>query len=91
MDSTTEELKRALELDRDGDWDTAHGIVQRFNTPDACWIHAYLHREEGDLGNSGYWYRRANKTMPIYALEQEWSELYGYITGKLGSLITDTP
>ena len=85
MDGITEELKRALQLDRDGDWDTAHSIVQRFDTPDACWIHAYLHREEGDMWNSGYWYRRANKTMPAYALEQEWSELYGYITAKLGS------
>ena len=82
MADTALELKRALELDRDGDWDTAHRIVQSIESPDSYWIHAYLHREEGDLGNSNYWYRRAQKRMPEYALDQEWKELYEYITSK---------
>ena len=80
MSSLIEELKRALELDRDGDWDGAHSIVQDTEAIDSCWIHAYLHRKEGDLGNSRYWYNRAGKTMPGYALGQEWAELYEYIT-----------
>ena len=42
-----------------GDWDRAHTIVQDERSSDAAWVHAYLHRVEGDLGNAGYWYRRA--------------------------------
>lgn len=79
MSSIVDELKRALELDRDGDWDGAHSIVQDIEATDSYWIHAYLHRKEGDLGNSRYWYGRAGKPMPEYALEQEWSELYAHI------------
>jgi hypothetical protein len=41
----------------------------------AAWIHAYLHRKEGDEGNAGYWYRRAGKKMPDYSLENEWEEI----------------
>jgi len=44
-----------------GNWDEAHKIAQDEPTADAAWVHAYLHRVEGDLGNAGYWYRRANK------------------------------
>ena len=83
MSINIDELTRALELDRDGDWDSAHTIVQGIESPDSYWIHAYLHRKEGALGNSNYWYRRANKTMPEYDLDQEWNELYEYITSKL--------
>ena len=82
MANNISELKRALELDRDGDWDTAHRIVQGIDSSDSYWIHAYLHRKEGALGNSNYWYRRANKTMPEYDLAQEWNELYEYISSK---------
>jgi hypothetical protein len=43
-------------------WDEAHGIVQELEgQPDADWVHAWLHRVEGDLGNAGYWYRRAGR------------------------------
>lgn len=76
------ELKKALELDRDGDWDRAHRIVQGIESSDSYWIHAYLHRKEGALGNSNYWYRRAKKTMPEYDLTQEWNELYEHIIAK---------
>ncbi len=44
-----------------GDWDGAHRIVQDDPSPEAAWVHAHLHRVEGDLGNAGYWYRRAGK------------------------------
>ena len=44
-----------------GDWDEAHRIVQDDPSPEAAWVHAHLHRVEGDLGNAGYWYRRAGK------------------------------
>jgi len=82
MANNISELKKALELDRDGDWDTAHRIVQGIDSSDSYWIHAYLHRKEGALGNSNYWYRRADKTMPEYDLAQEWNELYEYISSK---------
>ena len=45
-----------------GEWDKAHEIVQDEDDADAAWVHAYLHRVEGDLGNAGYWYRRAGKS-----------------------------
>ena len=83
MKRNVDALTKALELDRDGDWDSAHTIVQGIDSPDSYWIHAYLHRKEGALGNSNYWYRRANKTMPEYDLDQEWNELYEYITSQL--------
>jgi hypothetical protein len=78
----TSELKRALELDRDGDWDSAHRIVQNIDSMDSYWIHAYLHREEGVLWNARYWYNRAKKKIPKYDLDREWNELYEYITTK---------
>ncbi len=82
MTSNVDALTKALELDRDGDWDSAHTIVQGIESPDSYWIHAYLHRKEGAIGNSNYWYSRAKKTMPEYDLDQEWHELYEYITSK---------
>jgi hypothetical protein len=57
------------------DWDRAHEIVQDINSRDAAWIHAYLHRKEGDLGNASYWYHRAGKNMPNVSLEKEWEEI----------------
>lgn len=45
-----DQLKTALELSRDGDWDSAHTIVQGIETTDSYRLHAYLHRKEGGLG-----------------------------------------
>jgi hypothetical protein len=55
-----------------GCWDEAHKIVQDQETADSAWVHAYLHRVEGDFGNAGYWYRRANKPVASGSLETEW-------------------
>jgi hypothetical protein len=82
MTDISNDLRNALELDRNGDWDGAHAIVQKIESTDSYWIHAYLHRKEGDLGNSQYWYRRAGKSMPEYSLDQEWTELHDYIMSK---------
>ena len=79
MADTLGELRKALELDRSEDWDGAHGIVQGIELTDSSWIHAYLHRKEGDLANAQYWYRRAEKAMPEYSLEQEWNELRDHV------------
>lgn len=74
-----QELVKALELDANDDWDAAHQIVKQYSTPEACWIHAYLHRKEGDLWNAGYWYSRANRKKPNQSLAEEWKEIYKFI------------
>jgi hypothetical protein len=58
-----------------GGWDEAHKIVQDEASTDAAWVHAYLHRVEGDLGNAGYWYRRASKPVAAGSLEAEWEKM----------------
>jgi hypothetical protein len=58
-----------------GDWTKAHEIVQDEEGMDAAWVHAYLHRAEGDLGNAGYWYRRAGKPAADGPVEAEWDRL----------------
>ena len=55
---------RALWYDLNGDWDTAHSIVQKLVDTHAMWIHAYLHRKEPDISNAKYWYRSAGKPYP---------------------------
>ena len=51
----------ALWWDARGDWKRAHEIAQDVSDADGAWVHAYLHRKEGDLGNAAYWYRRAGR------------------------------
>jgi hypothetical protein len=55
---------RALWYDLNGDWDTAHSIVQAMSDVNAMWIHAYLHRKEPDIWNAKYWYSRCGKSYP---------------------------
>jgi len=66
---------RALWQDAKGDWQAAHQTAQDIDGPDGAWIHAYLHRKEGDLGNAAYWYRRARKPDCRSTLESEWEEI----------------
>ncbi|MBE35619.1 MAG: hypothetical protein CMI16_08715 [Opitutaceae bacterium] len=56
-------------------WDEAHRLVQDDSSADAAWVHAYLHRQEGDVGNADYWYARAEKKRPEASLEQEWEAI----------------
>ena len=58
-----------------GDWEAAHGIVQSASDDDAAWVHAHLHRVEGDLGNASYWYRRANRPAVTGDLDAEWAAM----------------
>ncbi|MGD1880170.1 MAG: hypothetical protein ACFB13_22050 [Kiloniellaceae bacterium] len=58
-----------------GEWDAAHRIAQNDGGADGAWVHAYLHRVEGDEGNAGYWYNRAGKPHCQASLEDEWAEL----------------
>jgi hypothetical protein len=67
----------AMWQDARGRWDVAHQIAQDIPEADktGAWIHAYLHRKEGDLGNAGYWYRRAGKSVAQDSLEDEWTRI----------------
>ncbi len=66
---------RALWYDALGDWEAAHNLVGDLDGSDAAWVHAYLHRKEGDLWNADYWYRRARKTRSEQTIAQEWQHL----------------
>lgn len=57
------------------DWDRSHDIAQDIPNRNGDWIHAYLHRLEGDDWNASYWYRRAGKSKPTYSLSQEWEHI----------------
>jgi len=65
----------AMWQDGRNNWDKAHDIIQDVNDKTAAWIHAYLHRKEGDVFNANYWYNRAGRRMPGYSLQQEWEEV----------------
>jgi len=68
---------RALWFAKAGNWDAAHDLCQDLAGTVGSWIHAYLHREEGDRSNAAYWYSRAGKTMPAssVSLADEWMEI----------------
>ena len=68
---------QALWHDARNDWERAHTCAQDDHSGDGSWVHAYLHRKEGDVGNAGYWYARAGRTMPAKGttLEAEWEAI----------------
>lgn len=88
---TAEEFRATLSLDEapnslslalqslwwmeNGDWTRAHGLVDDANGADECWVHAHLHRVEGDLANAGYWYRRAGRPAATPPLEAERAQI----------------
>src|SRR5258708_2410895 len=57
------------------DWERAHALVMDESGKDCAWIHAYLHRLEGDLGNARYWYGQAGKSPPTGRLRAEWDSI----------------
>jgi hypothetical protein len=65
----------ALWWDAKNNWKQAHEVAGQDEGPAAAWVHAYLHRKEGDAGNARYWYKRADKTPATGTLEQEWREI----------------
>ena len=65
----------ALWRDGRGDWDGAHEAAQARDDAAGCWVHAYLHRKEGDDGNAAYWYRRARRPVSRLSLAEEWDEI----------------
>ena len=74
---------RALWLARKGRWHEAHDLCQDLPDPAGAWIHAWLHREEGDYGNACYWYARAGRPAPRpdASLDDEWFQLARELAG----------
>ncbi len=66
----SEKLK-ALWFAQKGDWERSHTVAQDIHDADGSWIHANLHREEGDLGNAQYWYRSSGRSMAGDTVEEE--------------------
>ena len=62
-------------------WDQAHKLVQDEPSADAAWVHAYLHRVEGDSANAGYWYRQAGQPVAAGSLEAEWERITSALLG----------
>jgi len=66
---------KSLWFDAKGEWHKAHTLIQDVEDKNAAWIHAYLHRKEGDISNADYWYHRAGKQRQDISLEKEWEQI----------------
>jgi hypothetical protein len=66
---------KALWYDGKGNWNLAHQQVDQLSDRESAWVHAYLHRKEGDTGNADYWYQKSGKVRPDISLAQEWEAL----------------
>src|SRR5258705_13279822 len=71
----------ALWLDAKENWDKAHKIVMDESGADCAWVHAYLHRREGDLDNARYWYGQAGHPVATGPLSEEWAAIVSAILG----------
>ena len=80
LPSTLSVYLQALWHDAKGNWKKAHELIQDLPDKTASWIHAYLHRKEGDTWNADYWYSKAGKKRPSISLEEEWDHI---VTGLL--------
>ncbi|MDQ3397567.1 MAG: hypothetical protein M3511_07320 [Deinococcota bacterium] len=77
-DQPPEELSlpvKALWHDKRGNWEKAHELAQQAAGRDGDWVHAYLHRKEGDEANARYWYDRAGKPQAHSSLDEEWERI----------------
>ncbi len=73
----------ALWWDAKGNWKMAHEVAGADESPDAAWVHAYLHRKEGDLGNANYWYRAARKPVAHGPFEKERNHIVDVLLTKI--------
>ncbi|MBD2413752.1 hypothetical protein H6H01_24110 [Nostoc calcicola FACHB-3891] len=74
---------QAMWYDKKGDWRKAHEIVQDAGDADSGWVHAYLHRKEGDLNNARYWYQRSGQPEFAGELSQEWEQITSVLLRKV--------
>ena len=72
---------RALWFEAKGDWESSHDIAQDMHNELGSWMHAYLHRKEGDRFNAGYWYRQARRNYPEISLDAELREMVRFVLG----------
>jgi len=80
---------RAMWEDAKGNWNEAHAVAQEIEDKTGSWIHAYLHRKEGDLGNAGYWYRRAGRPAATDSLNEEWDRIVSSLLGTGAAVLDD--
>lgn len=66
---------QSLWFDAKGDWEKAHELAQQDGESSGDWVHAYLHRKEGDASNARYWYARARKPVYSGSFEEEWAAI----------------
>ena len=76
-----EDALKALWHDAKGDWERAHDLAQSAGNSNGDWVHAYLHRVEGDLGNASYWYNRIGKPRFEGSLKSEWASIVESLLG----------
>ncbi|SRR6056297_3027805 len=79
--ATWPDALKALWYDAKGDWESSHNIAQDMHSALGSWMHAYLHRKEGDRFNAGYWYRQAGRDHPQISLEAELREIVEFVLG----------
>ncbi|MBN8709804.1 MAG: hypothetical protein BGO12_11230 [Verrucomicrobia bacterium 61-8] len=72
----------AMWHDKQNDWKAAHEAAQEDESSDGAWVHAYLHRKEGDNGNASYWYARAGKEPYAGSLDEEWCAITGVLLNR---------
>lgn len=70
---------RSLWFDAQGNWEASHNIAQDIHDNTGSWIHAYLHRKEGDDWNAGYWYGKADRPFPKISLGEEFKQLVLFV------------
>jgi hypothetical protein len=73
---------RALWHEANGDWEKAHDLLQQDDSAASAWVHAYLHRKEGDISNAAYWYSRARKPVATDGFESEWDQIASSLLGE---------
>lgn len=75
LDKKLSEALQALWHDAQGNWEAAHDTLQDDSNLESHWVHAYLHRKEGDTPNARYWYNRAQQPFPNTSLDEEWENI----------------
>ncbi|MDF5736562.1 MULTISPECIES: hypothetical protein [unclassified Nostoc] len=76
---------QAMWYDKKGDWNKAHEILGNASDADSAWVHAYLHRKEGDLYNARFWYQRSGQPEFLGELSQEWEQITSVLLRKVNA------
>ena len=82
--ATLTDALAGLWWDGKGDWARAHESAQQDEGTEGSWVHAYLHRKEGDHSNAAYWYSRAGKPVCREPLDSEWASIVKKLLGQSG-------